>query len=568
MFKSHGLHSYVLNNHLKSIGLLGAFLAIVQLILGVVWVLVAVWTVPATDFTGVVLNSLNVMLSMAPAVLAGSMVWLGLAFLFFKRMLRKLSGLHPVSRIEEPRLYNIVENLSISVGLTPPQIEVTESPALNAFAMGLTPAHSTIGVTRGLLNSLTDKELEAVIAHELTHIRTYDVRLMTLATIFTGMIFSVGWVLTYRIREFARMLGATGVLGKIMMIFWVTMSLGILAFAIGIEKFSGVIGLTTCLVVGALLGGLSLRFTISRTREFMADAGAVELTKNPEALISALIKVHGRSLMPGSDTTLQAMMISAPANGEFSSHPDLESRIDAIVNFAATRLQGLRLAPASARHIPDDPVECDGGAGFAITRMKYPAWISNPLIVMPSLLVGWLVYNLTARGLVVTVDMFASMPGYLKDVYNADTSSSAFVFNSAAPDQKFDAPSLMDAGTIKMVVIMGGISFVISRVARELLRRGFLPDGDYVRNLCGLPSKVMDDDWHDDARGQAHSIASLNLASSQVAASPGLSRLEAAMDVAARRYQEPAANTHAQQQQAQWPVGQSQSVRAFGKRPG
>jgi heat shock protein HtpX len=213
MFKSHGMHSYVLNNNLKSLALLAGFLAVVQLMFAAIWAgagIAFVTAGPSIEAGKVVgpQTYLGIVLDMtwrySPAVLVLSLVWAFLAFLYYKSILRGMTGLQPASRGAEPRLFNIVENLSISLGMTAPRIEISESNKLNAFAMGLTPATSSIGVTRGLLLALNDRELEAVIAHELTHIRTLDVRLMTFATIFCGIIFSMGWFLTYRFRELLR----------------------------------------------------------------------------------------------------------------------------------------------------------------------------------------------------------------------------------------------------------------------------------------------------------------------------------------------------------------------------
>ena len=208
MLRANGLSGYIQNNNLKSGFLIFGFLISVQLMMAAIYCWIALYSFPPLGFTEFLEHLSNYMASGFIAVLTASLVWVGIAFTQFKSIVRKFTGLHDTERRQEMRLYNIVENLSISVGLSTPKIEIAESKGLNAFAMGLSPETSTIGVTRGLLNTLNDKELQAVIAHELTHIRAYDVRLVTLATIFCGIIFSVTWLITYGIREFFRQIAA------------------------------------------------------------------------------------------------------------------------------------------------------------------------------------------------------------------------------------------------------------------------------------------------------------------------------------------------------------------------
>ena len=171
MLRSNGLYSYIQNNNIKSIFMLLGFLAIVKLMMAAVLCLLLIHFGGAQSFDAFLTSLLNFLATTCLPVLGASLVWVALAFTQFKRIIREATSLHPTTRRDEPRIYNIVENLCISVGFPTPTIEISESPALNAFAMGLSPASSTIGVTRGLLNSLNDQELEAVIAHEITHIR-------------------------------------------------------------------------------------------------------------------------------------------------------------------------------------------------------------------------------------------------------------------------------------------------------------------------------------------------------------------------------------------------------------
>jgi heat shock protein HtpX len=502
--RATGLYTYILNNNLKSLGLLAGFLVVVQVMFAAIWAFVGIFHNDVNDIAVYSSFVWGLTRDHALGVAAGSLVWCFLAFLYYKRIVRDMTGLKPANRMAEPRLFNTVENLAIATGISTPRIEISESMAMNAFAMGLTPAGSTIGVTRGLLMGLNDKELEAVIAHELTHIRTLDVRLMTFATIFCGIIFSIGWFLTYRLREMYREFYAKPfVLVPVAIVFVVILT----AFP---TRFPWhVFAVTGSLIMTALLISLCLRFAMSRNREFVADLGACELTKNPEALISALAKIEGRNLMPECDKTVQAMMISAPSDGYFASHPKIEDRIDAIVAYAATHLNGLRLAPASQRFLPQ-PTTAAISTGFSITAMKYPAWISKPLIVIPALLVGLFVNYTLAPGNESALARLTGLPQLIAALGDAPISENTV---SSATGLRgpmgFDDPgasvldffAAMDAGDWKILILYILIAGGISLCARFIRKLGF--DSDALRSIAGAPSKIMESDWDDDTTKHA-----------------------------------------------------------------
>jgi heat shock protein HtpX len=501
--KSHGLHTYVLNNNLKSLALLAGFLAVIQLMAASIWAASALLFFKLPTKQAFITHVITMTAQHSVSVLVGSLVWAFLAFVYYTSILRNMTGLHPASRLAETRLYNIVENLSIATGLATPAIEISESPKLNAFAMGLTPASSTIGVTRGLLHALNDRELEAVIAHELTHIRTLDVRLMTLATIFCGIIFSLGWFLTYRMRELFRQFETKPIVILPIMIWIAAMSMALP------DGLPWLVPLTVgSLIMSALLIALGLRFAISRTREYVADLGACELTKNPEALISALAKIHGRNLIPQCDPTVQAMMIAAPSEGFFASHPSLEERIDAIVAYAATHLNGLRLASASARILPQVET-AEAQSSFSITKMKYPAWVSKPLIVVPALLCGVLTFAISKYGLVEVFNQFLHPQNFLKEVLHPNQRFNEQVFSSVSdslhgtinssnksPSERQDAyDSLVMHEQIVITMIFAGICLSLSFTAKTLRSYGW--DSKLLRDLSGAPSKLMQSDWEE-----------------------------------------------------------------------
>jgi heat shock protein HtpX len=250
-----------------------------------------------------------------------------------------------------------------------PRVQIMETGALNAYAAGLTPNDSVVAVTRGLMRTLEKNELEAVIAHELTHIKNRDVRLMVIASIFAGLFTLIGsWV--FRPRTPGNSSGGIyifgggggrdrssdssdgddaedGIFGLVM---------GLMAIVVGI-----------CMLGFVHISALITHFAISRAREFMADGGAVELTKNPDALISALQKISSNDAMPGVPDSMQAMMISRSMDGLLATHPPVENRISALANFAGGRIVERAPARRAARVVGEGSLGAApvGAAGFA-----------------------------------------------------------------------------------------------------------------------------------------------------------------------------------------------------------
>ena len=229
-------------------------------------------------------------------------------------MIDMMTGARKVERKSEPEIYNLLENLAISRGLRTPTLRIIDNDSLNAFATGLHEGHYSITVTRGLVEALTRDELEAVLAHELTHVINRDVRTMVIASIFAGII-SVIAELVFRGLLHSRGGGRRDNKNAAPLI---------------------LIGLAFAAVGFAL--AIVIRMMLSRTREFVADAGAVELTKNPDAMISALRKVEGRSSLKGPDE-VQQLFLDNQADGVgleglFATHPPIQKRIDALVKFA------------------------------------------------------------------------------------------------------------------------------------------------------------------------------------------------------------------------------------------
>lgn len=303
-----GLKTHIWNNNFKSIVFLICY---PFLILGLLWACGAVIGAlggtqngHASAFAG------QIVYDFWPIVLSICVIWFVVAWFFHSSMVRKLSHSHPVTRKDEPELYNLLENLSITAGIPTPRLEIIETHARNAFASGIDQKSFTVTVTRGLMNSLTQDELEAVLAHELAHIINRDVRLLIITIIFTGMI------------------------GFAAQLIWSKIRYGFIFSGSNRNNGGGILVLLAIAVILWIgyMATLLMRFAISRKREFMADAGAVELTKNPSAMMRALMRISGRDNIPESTDDVAMMCIenSKPFLGMFATHPPIDKRIKAI----------------------------------------------------------------------------------------------------------------------------------------------------------------------------------------------------------------------------------------------
>ncbi|OGD26866.1 MAG: zinc metalloprotease HtpX [Candidatus Aminicenantes bacterium RBG_13_63_10] len=227
-----------------------------------------------------------------------------------------ISKARPATREEFPHLVNVVEGLTIAAGVPQPQCYVIDDTAPNAFASGRDPQHSVICVTTGLLQKLNRAELEGVVAHEMSHIRYYDIRLQTLAVVMVGVVALLSdWILRSVMwgggRKSSRDKGNIA---------------GILI----------IVGLV--LAVVAPIASQLIRLAISRKREFLADAGAAELTRYPAGLASALRKIAADTEpLEAANKATAHMYIVNPlknfrgrVNNLFSTHPPVEERVKAL----------------------------------------------------------------------------------------------------------------------------------------------------------------------------------------------------------------------------------------------
>lgn len=331
---AYGLQTHIWNNNGKSVLLMAGFPVLLLLLSYGLFLLFAGLSgasLGKDEIAGPFLWAADALARAWPFAIAGAILWFGIAYAFYQNMIDAATGARKVERALEPRLYNLLENLTISRGMTMPALRVMETAGMNAFATGLHEGQYSITVTRGLMEALNDQELEAVLAHELTHIRNRDVRLLVIAVIFVGIFSFVGEMAFrglwqsgggVRTRSSSRSSSRDNGGGTIVAII-AALAMIALAYALAIV----------------------IRFSLSRRREFLADAGSVELTKNPDAMISALQKISGNAVV-NAPSEVREMFIENPHSdfaSIFATHPPIEQRIAAL-----TRYAGGRVAAAAA----------------------------------------------------------------------------------------------------------------------------------------------------------------------------------------------------------------------------
>jgi len=318
---AYGLYTHIQSNRRRSIALLIGLFFLVYLMTFAGALLAEALLAGDASLEWLLRAAWRDLMYALPWVTIGTLIWMAIAYRFHQSMIDALTGGHEVTRQEQPRVYNLLENMCISRGITMPKLKLMESPALNAFATGLNERQYSITVTSALVDRLDDKELEAVLGHELTHIRNGDVRMLVIAVVIAGVIsFFAEMVFRVLFQGGIRLGGGRG------------RSDG---------KGSGGVFLAIVIALVAIavawLLSIVIRFALSRKREYLADAGAVELTKNPDAMISALRKIEGRGELEGATSAVMEMCVDNPRSGIadlFATHPSIESRIDALVRHA------------------------------------------------------------------------------------------------------------------------------------------------------------------------------------------------------------------------------------------
>ena len=283
-----GIQTQQSRNNFRSLLLLCLFPCLVMGLLFAFCYLLHLLAMNDDGLTGAELlgYSTGMFIHLAPYVLGGVLIWFIIAYFANTSIINSATGSEPLSRMENKRVYNLVENLCMSQGMKMPKINIINDDSLNAFASGINERTYTVSLSRGIIDKLNDQELEAVIAHELSHIRNKDVQNNTAIIIVLVMVVAA-------IGYFFSML---------------------------------------------------MRFAISRKREYLADAGAAEMTKNPLALASALRKISADpDIEAVKREDVAQLFIQHPGqqaksalnglSGLFATHPPIEKRIQVLEQF-------------------------------------------------------------------------------------------------------------------------------------------------------------------------------------------------------------------------------------------
>jgi len=244
----------------------------------------------------------------------------GVAYFFSDKIALMSSGAQPVTREQLPRLYEVMERLVAKARLPMPKLYVIPQPAPNAFATGRNPSHASVAVTAGLMELMNDDELEGVIAHELSHVRNYDILITSIAATLAG---AITWIAS---------------MGRWAMIF------GGFGGSRDNNRNGGGLAALIMLIV-APIAALLIQLGISRQREFSADASGARMVGHPYGLISALEKLgayNNRIPMDVSPATASLFIVAPLSAGQvfsglFSTHPPLSERIAVLRNMTVTR---------------------------------------------------------------------------------------------------------------------------------------------------------------------------------------------------------------------------------------
>jgi heat shock protein HtpX len=337
--QAFGLYGHIRSNRRRSVMMLGGlFILAYGMAYGLILIVLG-FSGNARIIDHVFRDTGALFLQSLPFVTLGVAAWIFIGFRINVGLIAMATGARGVTREAEPKLCRLLETLCISRGLTVPRLMIMENPALNAFASGVNDKQFTVTVTRGLLEALSDAELEAVLAHELTHIRNGDVKMMVIAVVIAGVVSFFG-EMVFRMFSYGRP-GRIGGRSSSSSSSSGSSDSGGKGGSAGALILIGI----ALLVVSWILA-LVLRFALSRSREYLADAGAVELTKNPDAMISALLKISGRADIDGVPSGIMDMCVENDPDdwGDmFATHPSIAKRIQSLVTTAGGRMPEERL---------------------------------------------------------------------------------------------------------------------------------------------------------------------------------------------------------------------------------
>ena len=357
---AYGLYTHIAANKTRSLLLLAGLFLLVYVVVYAGALIIEVLNNADGSVNYYLSVALSDVIRTLPYSTGAAALWIVIAYFFHQSIIDGVTGGESVSRQEQPRLYNLLENLCISRGIPMPKLKIVPSDAMNAYATGLNSRQYAISVTTGLLDALDDQEVEAVLGHELTHIRNGDVQMMVIAVIIAGV---VGFLAELLFRGFFDF-GRYG-LGRSRGSSWSSSSDSSSSDRSDRKGSGGaavfIIILAVALIALAWLLSQLVKLALSRSREFLADAGSVELTKNPDAMISALRKIEGRGELHGATSAVMELCLDNPRQGFsdlFATHPSVEERVDALVKYAGghyvARL-ALPMHPEPPQQQPEQP---------------------------------------------------------------------------------------------------------------------------------------------------------------------------------------------------------------------
>lgn len=319
-----GIQAQQSRNNLRSAVLLGLFPCLVLVMVFLFCYLLVRLSMNGSEETySAASMATELFIYVAPYAVGVVLLWFLIAYFANTSIINAATGSHTLARKENKRIYNLVENLCMSQGLQMPKVNIIEDDSLNAFASGINKKTYTVTLTRGIINKLDDEELEGVIAHELSHIRNHDVRVLIISIVFVG-IFTMVAQMAMRMAYYSNIGRSRN----------------------SKDNNGGVVILLLVAFVAAIGYFFSslMRFAISRQREYMADAGAAEMTKRPWALASALKKISADpDIESVTRSDVAQLFIEHPGkqakgffggfNGLFATHPPIKDRIQVLEQF-------------------------------------------------------------------------------------------------------------------------------------------------------------------------------------------------------------------------------------------
>jgi heat shock protein HtpX len=364
---AYGLHSHIVANRWRSAFLIVSMLFLLYAITCVLLLFFGFFEAPPRianpSFLDFVQTNGALLFYTALGVAIVLAVWFGVSVMEQKVLMAAAGGGYSIKRADNPELWNLLENMCASRGIPMPKFEIMDTPAVNAFASGFSKETYSITLTTGLIHRLNKEEIEGVIGHELTHIRNGDVKLMMIALLVVGII---------------------GFSGECLMRHFFYTSPYLHSRDDRNSQHNGNTHGISLLIVMIVMGiawmlSLFIKAALSRRREYLADAGAVELTKNPDAMISALRKIAGHSDIEGATSGFMEMCCDNSRQGFLGlmdTHPPIKDRIQALMRYAG----GVNVPPSSPKPSstpldflgPWDKVDVQDNAGMPEERSPPP----------------------------------------------------------------------------------------------------------------------------------------------------------------------------------------------------